>query len=152
VRAHVNRASAERELIRAMLAQRSRIEAIAERIGTDAFRDERYRAIFTALLSAGDGASLDDLAPMLDPETIEVAEQLLEDRAGLIDAQRTIDDSLAQLEVRAMEERLAEIDGLSSLASDEEKAVLDDERRKLVSLMRASGKMSFKAFRRGRTR
>jgi len=151
-RAHVNRSSAERELIRAMLAQRSQVEAIAVRIGPDAFRDERYRAIFAALLSAPDGASLGDLAPMLDEETIEMAEQLLEDRAGLIDAQRTIDDSLAQLEVRAMEDRLAEIDGLLSLASDEEKTALDVERRQLASLMVASGKGSFKAFRRGRTR
>jgi DNA primase len=150
-RAHVNRASAERELIRAMLVQRSQVEAIAERIGPDAFRDERYRAIFTALLSAPD-ASLGDLAPMLDEESIEIAEQLLEDRAGLIDTQRTVDDSLAQLEVRGMEERLAEIDGLLSLASDNEKTALDEERRQLVSLMRASGKGSFKAFRRRRTR
>lgn len=149
-RAHVRGASAERELIRAMLAERWRAESIAERIGPDTFRDERYRAIFTALLSVGGGASLDDLAPKLDAESIEVAEALLEDRAGLIDAQRTIDDSLAQLEVRAMEERLADIDGLLSLASNEEKTALDEERRKLVSLMRASGKMSFKAFRRGR--
>jgi len=134
-----------------MLVQRSQVEAIAERIGPDAFRDERYRAIFAALLSAPD-ASLGDLAAALDEESIEIAEQLLEDRAGLIDAQRTIDDSLAQLEVRGMEERLAEIDGLLSLASDKEKAALDEERRQLVSLMRASGKGSFKAFRRGRTR
>ena len=150
-RAHVNRSSAERELIRAMLVQRSQVEAIAERIGPDGFRDERYRAVFAALLSAPD-ASLGDLAPLLDEESIEVAEQLLEDRAGLIDAQRTIDDSLAQLEVRGMEERLAEIDGLLSLANEKEKTSLDDERRQLVSLMRASGKGSFKAFRRGRTR
>ncbi|MDP9176833.1 MAG: DNA primase, partial [Gemmatimonadota bacterium] len=151
-RAHVNRASAERELIRAMLAQRSQVEAIAERIGPDSFRDERYRKIFTALLSAPDGASLGDLASMVDAETIEVAEQLMEERDGFINTQRTIDDSLAQLEVRAMEERLAEIDGLVSLASAAEKAALDDERRKLAALMRASGKGSFKAFRRGRTR
>jgi hypothetical protein len=51
-----------------------------------------------------------------------------------------------------MEERLAEIDGLLSLASEKEKTALDEERRQLVSLMRASGKGSFKAFRRGRTR
>jgi DNA primase len=150
-RAHVNRASAERELIRAMLAQRSQVEAIAERIGPDVFRDDRYRAIFAALLSSPEG-SLGDLAPLLDEEAIEVAEQLLEDRAGLIDPQRTIDDSLAQLDVRAMEERLAEIDGLISLASEKEKATLDEERRQLASQMRASGKGSFKAFRRGRTR
>ena len=53
---------------------------------------------------------------MLDvtgPEGTEaVIESLMEDPNALVDAQRTIDDSLAQLEVREMEERLAEIDRL----------------------------------------
>jgi DNA primase len=150
-RAQVRGASAERELLRAMLAQRSRVEMIAERIGPDGFRDSRYRAIFNALLDAGDGASMDEIAAMLDPEEIEVAESLLEDRDALVDAQRTIDDSLAKLEVRVMEDRVSEIDRLLPLASGKEKTALDEERQHLVLQMRASGKMSFKAFRRDRT-
>ncbi len=151
-RSQVPGASAERELLRAMLLQRSRVETIAERIGPDSFRDPRYRAIFAALLTAGEGASMDELAAMLDPESIEVAESLLEDAGALMEPQRTIDDSLAQLEVRRMEDRVAEIDGLLPLASEAEKNVLDEERQKIVLQMRASGKMSFKAFRRRRTR
>jgi len=149
-RAHVRGASAERELLRAMLAQRSRVDIIAERIGPDSFRDSRYRAIFAALLSAGDGAAMDEIAAMLDPEEIEVVESLVEDAAAIVDPQRTIDDSLAQLEVREMEDRVSEIDRLLPLASEREKETLDEERHKLVLQMRASGKMSFKAFRRGR--
>jgi hypothetical protein len=95
---------------------------------------------------------MDELAAMLDPESIEVAESLLEDAGALMEPQRTIDDSLAQLEVRRMEDRVAEIDGLLPLASEAEKNVLDEERQKIVLQMRASGKMSFKAFRRRRTR
>ena len=151
-RSNVHGASAERELVRAMLAQRSRADAIAERIGPDSFRDSRYRAIFSALLSAGDSATLEEVSATLDPEEIEVIESLVEDPKALVDAQRTIDDSLAQLEVREMEERLAEIDRLIPLASGTEKKTLDEERQKLVLQMRASGKMSFKAFRRGRAR
>jgi DNA primase len=150
-RSHIRGASAERELLRAMLALRSRVATIAERIGPDSFRDPSYRAIFTALLSAGDGATMDDLALILDAEEIEVAEALLEDPGALVDPQRTIDDSLAQLEVRGMEDRVSEIDGLLPLASEREKKALDEERQQLVVQMRASGKMSFKAFRRGRT-
>jgi len=133
-----------------MLAQRSRVDTIAERIGPDSFRDSRYRAIFAALLSAGDGAAMDEIAAMLDPEEIEVVESLVEDAAAIVDPQRTIDDSLAQLEVREMEDRVSEIDRLLPLASEREKETLDEERHKLVLQMRASGKMSFKAFRRGR--
>jgi DNA-directed RNA polymerase specialized sigma subunit len=135
-----------------MLAQRSRADVIAERIGPDSFRDSRYRAIFSALLATGDSATIEEVAATLDPEEIEVIESLVEDPNALVDAQRTIDDSLAQLEVREMEERLAEIDRLIPLASVAEKKTLDDERQKLVLQMRASGKMSFKAFRRGRPR
>ena len=151
-RALMRGASAERELIRAMLTQRSRVDTIAERIGPDSFRDDRYRAIFSALLSAGDAATIDEIAPMLGAEEIEIVESLLEDPTALVNPDRTIDDSLAKLEVRDMEDRLADIDRLLPLARDEEKEMLDEERQKIVLQMRASGKMSFKAFRRGRAR
>ena len=135
-----------------MLAQRSRVDTIAERIGPDSFRDSRYRAIFSALLSAGESADIDEITATLDPEEIEVVESLVEDPLALVDPQRTIDDSLAQLEVRDMEDRVSEINRLFPLASEREKQALDEERQKLVLQMRASGKMSFKAFRRRRAR
>ena len=69
-----------------------------------------------------------------------------------MDPQRTIDDSITRLHVREMEERLAEIDGLLPLANEIERDALQQERSKLVMQMRASGKMTFKAFRQGRTR
>lgn len=150
-RVHVRGASAERELLRAMLTLRSRVETIAERIGPDSFRDPGYKAIFAALLAAGDGVALEDLAGSLNPEEVEVAESLLEDSGALIDAQRTVDDSLAQLEVRDIEDRVSAIDRLLPLASESEKKILDAERQQLVQEMRASGKMGFKAFRRRRT-
>jgi DNA primase len=151
-RPQVRNASAERELLRAMLSQRARVETIAERVGPDNFRDPRYRAIFSALLASGDSAAMDEIFPMLDAEQIEVVESLLEDPTAIVDPQRTIDDSLAKLEVRDMEDRLAEVDRLIPLATREERDGLDEERKKLVQQMRASGKMGFKAFRRGRSR
>ena len=144
--------AAERELVRAMLQQRSRVESIAERIGPYAFRDSRYRAIFSALLEAGEDASLEELAPALDPESLEIAEELLGAVEAHMDPQRTVDDSITRLNVREMEERLYDIDRMLPLASDREKELLHDERQKLVLQMRASGKMRWKAFRRSRPR
>ena len=143
---------AERELVRVMLQQRSRVESIAERIGPDSFRDPRYRAIFAALLDAGEEASLADIAPSLDQETLETAEDLLATGDYLLDAQRTIDDSITRLDVREMEDRLFEIDRMLPIATEKEKDLLHEERQRLVLEMRASGKMRFKAFRRGRSR
>jgi DNA primase len=144
--------AAERELVRVMLQQRSRVESIAERIGPDSFRDPRYRAIFAALLDAGQEASLADMAASLDQDALETAEELLGSGDYELDAQRTVDDSITRLNVREMEDRLLEIDRLLPLASEREKETLQDERQKLVIQMRASGKMRFKAFRRGRSR
>jgi DNA primase len=151
-RAYGRGVSAERELIRAMLQQRTRVENIAERVGPDSFRDGGYRAIFAALLDAGEGASIEEIASRLDPDDVELVERLVQDAAAIVNPQRTIDDSLAQLEVRDLEERLLEIDRLIPLADTLERRELDEERKQLVLQMRASGKMSFKAFRRGRTR
>ena len=144
--------SAERELIRAMLNDRSRVEPIAERIGPDAFRNPAYRAIFSALLESGEEKPIDKLSEALDADSIELMQEMLGEGDALINLQRTIDDSITRLHVRDMEERLAEIDSLIPLANDIERESLAKEREKLVIQMRASGKMTFKAFRRGRAR
>lgn len=143
--------AAERELVRAMLQQRSRVESIAERVGPDSFRDPRYRSIFAALLESGDDGSLETIAGKLDPDALDVAQELVGDTEGM-DAQRTVDDSITRLNVREMEERLFDIDRLLPIADESQKEVLHEERQKLVQKMRASGKMRFKAYRQGRSR
>ena len=135
-----------------MLADRSRVEIIAERVGPDSFHNPRLRSIFATLLEMGEKATLEELATKLDENAIAVAEELLEGDGAIVDAGRTIDDSITRLHVRDMEERLAELDRLVPLASATEKNELEDEKQKIVLQMRASGKGSFKAFRRGRSR
>lgn len=144
--------SAERELARAMLFVRSRVESIAERVGPDSFRHPHFRAIFAALLELGAEATIEELAGSLDADALATAEELLEDGGAIMDAPRTIDDSLARLHVRDLEDRVSEIESLLPLASEAERLALQDERHTLVVQMRASGKMSYKAFRRGRSR
>ena len=148
----VGNVAAEKELVRAMLQQRSRVETIAERIGPDSFHDSRYRAIFEALLEAGEDASLEDLSLGLDSESLATAEDLLSGVDAHIDPQRTVDDSITKLHVRAMEERVSEIDRILPLATESEKEILYDERTKLVVQMRATGKMGWGAIRRRRSR
>ncbi|HZK77966.1 MAG TPA: DNA primase [Gemmatimonadaceae bacterium] len=144
--------SAERELVRAMLAQRSRVESIAERIGPDSFHNPQFRALFATLLEKREDATLEELSADLDADATSLAEDLLQDEGAIVDAGRTIDDSITRLHVRDMEDRLAELDRLLPLANESERSELQDERQKLVLQMRASGKGSFKAFRRGRSR
>jgi len=136
--------SAERELVWAMLQQRSRVESIAERIGPDSFRHPAYKAIFAALLDAGETVSLDGLS--LDADALETAEELLGEGEKGLDVQKTIDDSIDKIHTRDIEERAAEIDRLLPLANEEERTVLIEEKKRLV--LDSSGKMGFKAFRR----
>jgi replicative DNA helicase len=135
-----------------MVQDRSRVETIAERIGPDAFRHSVYREIFSALLETGDDASIDELSESLEPDAVLLMQEMLGESEALVNAQRTIDDSITKLHVRDMEERVAEIDRLLPIASETEKEELQQERQKLVMQMRASGKMTFKAFRQGRAR
>jgi hypothetical protein len=144
--------AAERELVRAMLQQRSRVESIAERIGPDSFRDPVFKAIFAALLAAGRDESFDSIAEGLDAETLEVAQELMRGDEEGMDVQKTIDASIAKLDVREMKERVMEIDRLLPLANDQEKDGLIKERLELKRTMRASGEMEWTALGRGRSR
>jgi DNA primase len=144
--------AAERELVRAMLQHRARVESIAERVGPDSFLDTRYRAIFAALLDADVDGGFEQLSKELDQEALEIAEDLMGDADAIVDPQRTIDDSIAHLEARKIEKRLTEIDRLLPLASESEKDRLSREKELLVRQGRSSGKMRFKGFRGGRSR
>jgi hypothetical protein len=130
-----------------MLMHRTRVETIAERVGPDSFRDPRYRAIFAALLALDEAASIDELSALLDADQIEIVQSLLEDPGAIVDVQRTIDDSLAKLQVRDLEERISEIDRLLPLATDRERIDLDNERQTLILQKRESRKGSWKALR-----
>jgi DNA primase len=136
--------SAERELVRAMLQERSRVEQIAERVGPEAFHDDDYRAIFSALLEIGEGASMLDLAAVIDENALVVAQDLLDAGEVFPNLQQTIDDSIMRLTVRDAEERIAEIERLLPLANQTERLDLEAEHQRLVRQKRASGKGTYK--------
>ncbi|MEO5590148.1 MAG: DNA primase [Gemmatimonadaceae bacterium] len=142
--------SAEKELVRAMLQDRSKVAAIAERIGPDSFRDPVYRSMFAAMLVQGEDATLASLTEMFDAEAIGVTEELLSgpEREHV---EQTINDSIMKLEVREVEERLTAIDRLLPLASDEERESLQLEKQRLVTQYGSTGKLVMKAFRRRQT-
>jgi DNA primase len=137
--------SAERELVRVMLQDRSSVPSIAERVGPDEFRTPEYRAIFATLLEKGDDATTAELVSSLDEDSLEVFEEMLsEGKEALQDVQRTIDDSISKLHMRSIQERLAEIDRLVPLANEAQKDELLKEKQQLVK--NAPGKTTYKAF------
>jgi DNA primase len=141
-------ASAERELVRAMLLMRSRVEQIAEKLAEESFHDATYRAIYHALIVAGPGASLDELAATLDDESIGVIEDIVAEGSVQMDQERTINDSLATLRARELDERAAELDRIIPLADGAQKDRLIAEKETIREELKGTGKNYFKKYRR----
>ena len=101
--------AAERELVRVMLTSRAMVERITERIGPGEFRDERYREIFERLAAVSPEAVIGDVAVGLSAPSQSVLEMMLEEQGAVIDVERTVNDCLAQLELRTRRELNARI-------------------------------------------
>ncbi|MFL5567788.1 MAG: DNA primase [Gemmatimonadaceae bacterium] len=153
-RAHYSErgASAERELVRAMLFDRARIEQIVEKLGKESFRDAHYRAIYRALMSAGPDSTIEDITANLDEEAIATVEEILAEGSYQIDPERTISDSLATLRARELDRRAAELDRLIPLADGAQKDKLIAEKDAIRKELKATGRNYYKKFRRTGTR
>jgi DNA primase len=141
-------ASAERELVRAMLASRSRVEQIAEKLGEESFHDPQYRAIYHALVVSGPDSSIEEISASLDEEGIGLLEDIIAEGSYQIDAERTINDSLATLIARDLDQRAAELDRIIPLADGVQKDKLIEEKKAITQELSATGKKFYKKFRR----
>jgi DNA primase len=150
---HLERgASAERELIRAMLFVRARVEQITERLGQESFREPQYRAIYLALIAAGPDATIEEVSAHLDEDTVGTVEEILAEGSYQIDPERTITDSLATLRARDLDRRAAELDRIIPLAEGEQKDKLIAEKDEIRKELKATGRNYFKKFRRSGAR
>jgi DNA primase len=145
-------ASAERELVRAILLNRSRVEQIAEKLGARSIRDPQYRAIYRALIAADPDSTIEEVTANLDEETIETVEDLLAEGANQIDPERTISDSFATLRARDLDQRAAELDRIIPLADGAQKDKLIAEKDEIRKELKTTGKNYFKKFRRTEAR
>jgi DNA primase len=121
--------AAERELVRVMLALRSTVERIGERIGPGQFRDSRYREIFEVLLRLGHEATHEAIAADLAPEAAEAMAALMGHLDAVQDVDRFIAQCLGKLEERSLKDRNAEIQRLLTAATDSEKDTLMAEKQ-----------------------
>ena len=145
-------ASAERELIRAMLLSRMRVEQIAEKLGAESFREPEYRAIYQALIAAGPDATIEDVTSHLDEDEVGSVEEIIGEGAYQIDPERTISDSLATLRARDLDLRAAELDRIIPLAKGAEKDKYIAEKDEIRKELTATGRNYYKKFRRSGAR
>jgi DNA primase len=141
-------AAAERELIRAMLFTRSRVEQITEKLGDESFREPPYRAIYRALLAGGPEATVEEITANLDEDSIGTVEEILAEGSYQMDPERTISDSLATLRARDLDRRAAELDRVIPLVEGAEKDKLISEKDEIRKELKATGRNYYKKFRR----
>ena len=138
-------ALAERELLRALLLQRSQVAVVAERIGPEAFRVPAYGRIFATLLARGEDASVEVLASGLDADAVRVLQdELLLAPEGITDPMATITQALDKLRVREIDDALDEVERMIPLAEAGEKDALVARKSQLHQEKRALGGKSFK--------
>jgi hypothetical protein len=136
----------ERELVRVLLHRRDYVEHAAEKIEFDRFQDVVYRRIFTELATLGPDASLGELTATLDEDAIEEIQGLLDDKGGLDFPRETIEGCLNKMAQRDDALRLAELDRLIPLASEEQKADLIAEKQTLHQRMIGAPQKRWKQF------
>ena len=141
-------ASAERELVRAMLSVRSRVEQIAEKLDEESFRDPVYRAIYHALKATEPESTIAELSENLDEEAVGVLQDILGEGATQMDPERTISDSLATLRARELDQRAEELDRIIPLADGAQKDSLIAEKEEIRTELKATGKNYYKKYRR----
>jgi hypothetical protein len=138
---------AERELVRVLLHRPTYFEQVVERVGAEELRDPELAEIFSALIDLGPEAPRLELAEALSEDAVEVLQELLEETGGLDNADKSVEGSLAVLQVRGLTRRMAEIDSLMPLATDEEKDALTQEKVQLRDELNSLGKGPWKQFR-----
>ncbi|MGI8545992.1 MAG: DnaB-like helicase N-terminal domain-containing protein, partial [Gemmatimonadaceae bacterium] len=122
---------AERELVRAILADPHRATGIAEKVDPAQFQNQHYRAIFTAMLLLQDDFNVERLADRLSGEDVDILNVLFEEVGAQINPERTINDSISVIAARPGDARREEIDALFSVASEEEITELTSEKTRL---------------------
>jgi DNA primase len=139
-------AQAERELTRVMLHQRRFVESIAERIDVGQFADPAYRQIATALLRSDPDADAAEISMSLEPEAVEVLEELLAEQGGLDRPDDLIAGAIGSVLMRELDRRLLEIDRELPLADAGQMDELIREKERLVTEVNGLGRPRWKQF------
>jgi DNA primase len=125
-------ASSERGLVGVMLHARHKVEQITEQVGPDDFWIPGYRRLFEAILERGADATVDEIAAELDPESLELMQDVLSNPGDFAKEEATIKGSVARILARPMRRRRVEINRELPLAGDADKDRLIREKIALV--------------------
>lgn len=135
--------AAERELVRAILRSPQLAPAVGERLRSSGItlREVRYREILELLIRRAAEVTPELVANsgVLSEGAMEAYEELTAAPEAVQDVQRTIDDALARLRVRVLEDEAAAIDRQVGIAKESEKDALRDRKLAIRDEIRSLG-------------
>lgn len=111
---------AERDLVSVMILYPSKIESIAERVGPERFRVDRYREIFERLLACFPDTSAENLSNELSEQSIQALQEALAHPDAVANVEPTIDHALNKLLTRDIYEELEKTDRRIEVAVKEQ--------------------------------
>ncbi|MGH7713106.1 MAG: toprim domain-containing protein, partial [Gemmatimonadaceae bacterium] len=118
----------ERELVRALLRSPQLASGVGERLRSNeiSLRDARYREILDLLIHRGGDMTPELVANggVLSESAMHTYDELVAAPDAIQDVPRTIDDAIARLRVRVLEDEAAAIDRQVAIAQAAEKDVL----------------------------
>ena len=130
--------SPERELVRLLLHRRQDVEAVAEHVGPENFREPWLAEIFTRLVEEPE-ASFEALANTLDDDAARLFTDLVENRGGLQEYGKIIKDSIAAFRQREIVDRMRELDEQMVFADTDTKDRINLEKDRLQDELRSLG-------------
>ncbi len=135
--------AAERELVRAILRSPQLARGVGERLRSSGItlRDARYREILDLLIQRSGEVTAELVAGggMLSEGAMGAYDDLVAVPEAIQDVQRTIDDAIARLRVRVLEDEAAAIDRQVRIAQESEKDTLRDRKVAIRDEIRSLG-------------
>ena len=130
---------AERLLVKVVLHHPQQVEAVGERIAPEQLQDPRYAEVYAALLERGATYDREELSRALSDAGARALDEMFDAPGEVAAPVRIVEESIAQLELRALRAESDDLDLAIARADGAQKDQLIDQKRRIGEEIRRRG-------------
>jgi DNA primase len=134
---------AERLIVKVMLHHPQQVDAIGERVAPEQLRDPRYAEVFAALVERGAGYDREELVSALSDPSAQAVDALFDAPGEVAAPVRILEESVAQLELRALRAESDDLEAAIARADGPQKDQLIEQKRRIAEEIRRRGGKGF---------
>ena len=131
---------AERLLVKVLLHHPQQVDLIGERVPFEQLRDPLYAEIYAALLERGSGYDRVELVGALTDASARAVDQMFDAPGEVAAPVRIVEESIAQLDLRALRAESDDLDRAIARADGPQKDQLIEQKRRIGEEIRRRGK------------